>query len=95
MVGGVALRGAADAIIERAKGMAGALMEAATNDIEFKDGKFTVVGTDKAIAMTDVAKAFYAPAGPVLKFGLGLEAVRLLYRRAGRAAELSQRLPGL
>jgi aerobic carbon-monoxide dehydrogenase large subunit len=74
MVGGAALRGAADAIIERAKGMAGALMEAATNDIEFRDGKFTVVGTDKAIAMTDVAKAFYAPAGPVLKFGLGLEA---------------------
>ena len=74
MVGGVALRGAADAIIERAKGMAGALMEAAINDIEFRDGKFTVVGTDKAIAMTDVAKAFYAPAGPVLRFGLGLEA---------------------
>ena len=44
------------------------------NDIEFKQGRFTVVGTDKAIAMTDVAKAFYAPAGPVLKFGLGLEA---------------------
>ena len=74
MVGGVALRRAADAIIERAKGMAGALMEAAMNDIEFRDGKFTVVGTDKAIAMTDVAKAFYAPAGPVLRFGLGLEA---------------------
>ena len=74
MVGGAALRGAADAIIERAKGMAGALMEAAMNDIEFRDGKFTVVGTDKAIAMTDVAKAFYAPAGPVLRFGLGLEA---------------------
>jgi carbon-monoxide dehydrogenase large subunit len=74
MVGGVALRGAADAIIERAKGMAGALMEAAMNDIEFRNGKFTVVGTDKAIAMTDVAKAFYAPAGPVLRFGLGLEA---------------------
>jgi carbon-monoxide dehydrogenase large subunit len=54
--------------------MAGALMEAAMNDIEFKDGRFTVVGTDKAIAMTDVAKAFYAPAGPVLRFGLGLEA---------------------
>jgi carbon-monoxide dehydrogenase large subunit len=74
MVGGAALRYAADAIIARAKGMAGALLEAATNDIEFKQGKFTVVGTDKAIAMTDVAKAFYAPAGPVLKFGIGLEA---------------------
>jgi aerobic carbon-monoxide dehydrogenase large subunit len=74
MVGGAALRGAADAIIERAKGMAGALLEAATSDIEFKQGKFTVVGTDKAIALTDVAKAFYAPAGPVIKFGIGLEA---------------------
>jgi carbon-monoxide dehydrogenase large subunit len=54
--------------------MAGALLETATSDIEFKQGKFTVVGTDKAIALTDVAKAFYAPAGPVLKFGIGLEA---------------------
>jgi len=74
MVGGAALRGAADAIIARAKGMAGALMETAAGDIEFKDGKFNVVGTDKAISMMDVAKAFYAPAGPVLKMGLGLEA---------------------
>jgi carbon-monoxide dehydrogenase large subunit len=74
MVGGAALRGAADAIIARAKGMAGALLEAAVNDIEFKHGKFTVAGTDKSIAMTDVAKAFYAPAGPVVELGLGLEA---------------------
>jgi aerobic carbon-monoxide dehydrogenase large subunit len=50
------------------------LMEAHAGDIEFKDGRFAVVGTDKAIPMTEVAKAFYAPAGPVLKFGLGLEA---------------------
>jgi aerobic carbon-monoxide dehydrogenase large subunit len=74
MVGGVALRVAADAIIARARDMAAVLMEANAGDIEFKDGKFTVVGTDKAIPMTEVAKAFYAPAGPVLKFGLGLEA---------------------
>jgi aerobic carbon-monoxide dehydrogenase large subunit len=74
MVGGAALRAAADTIIARARDMAGVLMEAAASDIEFKDGKFTVAGTDKAMAMTDVAKAFYAPAGPVLKFGLGLEA---------------------
>jgi aerobic carbon-monoxide dehydrogenase large subunit len=74
LVGGVALRRAADAIIERAKGMAVALLEAAASDIEFKQGKFTVVGTDKAIAITDVARAFYASAGPVLNFGIGLEA---------------------
>jgi carbon-monoxide dehydrogenase large subunit len=74
MVGGAALRAAADSIIDKAKSMAGALMEAAAADIEFKHGTFTVVGTDKTMSMVDVAKAFYAPAGPVLKFGLGLEA---------------------
>jgi carbon-monoxide dehydrogenase large subunit len=74
MVGGSALRFAADGIIAKAKLMAGALMEAAVDDIEFKEGKFTVVGTDKSMPLTAVAKAFFAPAGPVLKFGLGLDA---------------------
>ena len=74
MVGGVALRVAADAVIARAREMAGVLMEAAAADIEFKAGKFTVAGTDKQMPITEVAKAFFAPAGPVLKFGLGLEA---------------------
>ena len=54
--------------------MAGILLEASADDIEFKDGIFKVVGTDKAIPLTAVAKAFFAPAGPVLKFGLGLDA---------------------
>jgi carbon-monoxide dehydrogenase large subunit len=74
MVGGVALRFAADAIIAKAKPMAGILLEASADDIEFKDGLFKVAGTDKAIPLTAVAKAFFAPAGPVLKFGLGLDA---------------------
>ena len=74
MVGGSALRFAADAIIAKAKPMAGALMETSVDDIKFEDGKFVVVGTDKAMPMTAVAKAFFAPAGPVIKFGLGLDA---------------------
>lgn len=74
LVGGSALRAAADGIIAKAKPMAGAILEAAVDDIEFKDGLFKVVGTDKVIPLTAVAKAFYAPAGPVLKFGLGLDA---------------------
>jgi len=74
MVGGAALRFAADGIIAKAKPMAGALLEAAVEDIKFEDGKFVVVGTDKSIPLTAVAKAFFAPAGPVLKFGLGLDA---------------------
>ena len=75
MVGGNALRVAADAVIARGKEMAGVLMEAAPNDIEFKAGSYTVMGTDKRMSISDVARAFFAPAGPVLKFGLGLDGV--------------------
>ena len=75
LVGGNGLRVAADAIIARGKEMAGALMEAAPGDIEFSAGTFTVVGTDKRMSIGDVARAFFAPAGPVLKLGLGLDGV--------------------
>jgi aerobic carbon-monoxide dehydrogenase large subunit len=75
LVGGNGLRMAADAIIARGKQMAGALMEAAPDDIEFKAGTFAVVGTDKRMSISDVAHAFFAPAGPVTKLGLGLDGV--------------------
>ncbi len=75
VVGGSALKLAADGIIEKGKGMASALMEADVADIEFKEGRYQVAGTDKSIALTDVAKAFYAPMGPLTqKLGVGLEA---------------------
>jgi carbon-monoxide dehydrogenase large subunit len=75
VVGGSALKGASDAIIAKGKMLAAAMMEADAADIEFKDGQYRVVGTDKAIAITDVAKAAYAPMGPLTnKFGVGLEA---------------------
>jgi aerobic carbon-monoxide dehydrogenase large subunit len=75
LVGGNGLRVAADAVIARGKQMAGALMEAAPEDIEFSTGQFTVVGTDKRMSIGDVAHAFFAPAGPVMKLGLGLDGV--------------------
>ena len=54
--------------------MAATLMEADPVDVEFKDGQFRVVGTDKTIGIIDVAKAAYAPAGPLTdKFGVGLQ----------------------
>ncbi len=75
MVGGNALKAASDAIIAKGKQLAAAMMEADTADIEFKDGQYRVVGTDKAITITEVAKAAYAPMGPLTdKFGVGLEA---------------------
>ena len=75
VVGGSALKRAADGIIEKAKPFAAAMMEADAGDLEFKDGNFRVAGTDKAIPLTEVAKASYAPMGPLTqKFGVGLEA---------------------
>jgi len=73
VVGGSALKVAADAIINKAKPMAAAMMEADVGDIEFNDGNFKVAGTDKAIPLTEVAKASFAPMGPMTKFGIGLE----------------------
>jgi carbon-monoxide dehydrogenase large subunit len=74
MLGSSALKGAADAIIEKGKLMAAHLLEASSKDIEFEAGRFTVVGTDRVIPMTDVARAFFRPAGPTTKFGTGLDA---------------------
>ncbi len=74
MLGGSALKGAADAIIEKAKLLAAHLLEASSQDLEFKEGKFRVAGTDRAIALTDVAKAFHRPVGLPPQFGVGLDA---------------------
>ncbi|HEX6320552.1 MAG TPA: xanthine dehydrogenase family protein molybdopterin-binding subunit [Burkholderiales bacterium] len=74
MLGGSALKGAADAIVEKAKDMAAHLMEASPKDIEFQAGLFTVMGTDRSLPLTEVAKAFFRPVGPTTKFGTGLDA---------------------
>ncbi|HLH70598.1 MAG TPA: xanthine dehydrogenase family protein molybdopterin-binding subunit [Candidatus Dormibacteraeota bacterium] len=74
MVGGCALRRAADAIIEKARPMAAELLEAAGHDLEFVRGEFRVVGTDRTISLMEVARAFYHPMGITDRFGVGLEA---------------------
>lgn len=74
MLGGSALKAAADAIIEKARPLAAHLLEAAGSDVEFRDGRFKVVGTDRSIALTDVARAFHRPVGLPPQFGVGLDA---------------------
>ncbi|MGB6537324.1 MAG: xanthine dehydrogenase family protein molybdopterin-binding subunit [Xanthobacteraceae bacterium] len=73
-VGGNALKRAADAIIEKAKPMAAMMLEAAAADIEFADGAFRIVGTDRALPLTAVAQSFYRPAMLPPQFDVGLEA---------------------
>ncbi|HUC68620.1 MAG TPA: xanthine dehydrogenase family protein molybdopterin-binding subunit [Stellaceae bacterium] len=74
-IGGSGLKQAADLVIEKARAMAAHLLETAAVDLVFADGKFTVAGTDRAIALTDIAKRAYAPVGWPAQFGIGLEAV--------------------
>jgi aerobic carbon-monoxide dehydrogenase large subunit len=74
MLGGSALKGAADAIIEKARHMAAHMLEAGASDIKFSDGKFEIAGTDRSLAITDVAKAFFRPVGLPPQFGVGLDA---------------------
>src|SRR5262252_2236724 len=58
-VGMSAIVKALDKVEAKAKKVASHLLEASENDIVFKDGKFTVAGTDKSAAWGDVALHAY------------------------------------
>jgi aerobic carbon-monoxide dehydrogenase large subunit len=58
-VGLAAISKALDKIEAKAKKVAGHVLEASEGDIEFKDGKFTVKGTDKSIDFGSVALNAY------------------------------------
>ncbi len=60
-VGGAAIYKACEKIIDKATKIAAHILEAAEADIEFKDGNFTVAGTDKSMAFGEVALAAYVP----------------------------------
>jgi carbon-monoxide dehydrogenase large subunit len=60
-VGGSAIVKATEKIVAKCRKIAAHLMEAAEADVELKDGKFSVAGTDKAVAWTDVTLAAYVP----------------------------------
>ncbi len=73
-VGGVAIAKACTKVVDKGKKVAAHLLEAAEEDIEFHNGKFTVKGSpDKSKAMGEVAFASYGqlPSG----MEQGLEAV--------------------
>src|SRR4029079_3672706 len=60
-VGGTAIMKALDKIIAKGKKIAAHLLEAAEGDIEFKDGKFSVAGTDRSKAFAEIALTAYVP----------------------------------
>jgi aerobic carbon-monoxide dehydrogenase large subunit len=52
------------ALVEVGRAMAAHLLEAAAADVSYRDGAFTVVGTDRSIALFEVARAAAAGALP-------------------------------
>jgi carbon-monoxide dehydrogenase large subunit len=60
-VGGQAIVNATEKIIAKGKKIAAHLLEASEADIEFKDGSFTVAGTDRSRSIGEVVFAAYVP----------------------------------
>jgi carbon-monoxide dehydrogenase large subunit len=56
-MGGLAIQGAADALIEKARGLAGHLMQFDRAGLTFEGAAFTVTGTDRRITLAEIARA--------------------------------------
>jgi carbon-monoxide dehydrogenase large subunit len=60
-VGGSAIAKAVGKILDKGRKIAAHLLEASEQDIEFKDGAFTVAGTDRRKTFGEIAGAAYTP----------------------------------
>ncbi len=56
MASGAAIVEASDKVIDKGKQIAGVALEASAADIEFQAGRFTIVGTDRGIGITELAE---------------------------------------
>jgi aerobic carbon-monoxide dehydrogenase large subunit len=59
-IGGIAAFRAADKVVEKARTVAAHMLEANRDDLEFEAGTFTVKGTDKSVAIGDIALHTFA-----------------------------------
>src|SRR6478736_58164 len=56
MASGAAIVEASDKVIDKGKQIAGVALEASAADIEFRAGRFTIVGTDRGIGIMELAE---------------------------------------
>jgi carbon-monoxide dehydrogenase large subunit len=56
---GGALTMVSDKIIAKGRGLAAHILEASEGDIEFKDGRFSIAGTDRALSIHELAQAAF------------------------------------
>ena len=60
-VGGSAVVRATEKVIERGRRIAAHLLEAAFEDVAYRDGRFAVAGTDRGVTLGAIARAAYQP----------------------------------
>ena len=73
-VAGAAMVRASERIVEKGRRIAAAMMEASEADIAFERGAFEVVGTDRQVALQEVAAASFDPAFLAEDMDMGLDA---------------------
>lgn len=61
-LGGAAVSGAVEKIIDKGRRIAAHALETAEEDIEFAEGRFVVAGTDRALGIREVAALAFQPA---------------------------------
>ena len=74
-MGGSALRLAADDLIEKGKRFAAWMLEASPADIEFKEGRFGVVGTDRRLNLKEIARRCYGATDMPSELDVGLDGI--------------------
>jgi carbon-monoxide dehydrogenase large subunit len=89
LMGGCAIHAAGEKLIERAKALAGQILETADADLEFDEGTFTVVGTDRRITLDEIAAKSHAEGGPNIIEEIGAyDAPPMTYPNGSHICEL-------
>jgi aerobic carbon-monoxide dehydrogenase large subunit len=75
-VGGSAVLRASEKIVERGRRIAARMLEAAPEDVQYRDARFTVAGTDRGVSFAEVARTAYTrQVTPALEPGFSETAV--------------------
>jgi carbon-monoxide dehydrogenase large subunit len=92
MLSGTAIMQAADKVIDKGKDLAAHVLEASAGDIEFRDGRFVIAGTDRAIGVMELAERVRSgsgvPQGASLDVSHVTEAVPGTYPNGVHVAEV-------
>ncbi len=72
-LGGTACVMACDKIVDKGRLIAAHLLEASVRDVVFENGVFTITGTDRTIALEEVASAAFSPARLPFEIEPGLD----------------------